>query len=167
MKTSHPYIIDIEASGLSSHSYPIEIGFVLGDGKKFCSLIKPAPSWTSWDSAAEAMHQISREVLETHGKSVNEVAHELNEMLEGMTLYSDGWSVDKPWLTKLFHAAGIEMKFNVSPLEIILSEGQMASWHQTKDRVIAEHNLTRHRASTDAWIIQETYSHTLQETNID
>ena len=34
-----PTILDIEASGFGPGSYPIEIGFVTGAGKAWCSLI--------------------------------------------------------------------------------------------------------------------------------
>jgi hypothetical protein len=160
-----PLIIDVEASGFGSASYPIEIGVALNDGRKFCTLIIPAPDWTHWDEEAEKIHQVSRNILETYGKPINEVADQLNDMFAGMTLYSDGWVVDKPWLTTLFQAAGRPMKFSVSPLEMILSEKQMAVWHETKDKVIIEMNLTRHRASNDAWIIQETFKQTLDISN--
>ena len=156
-----PFIIDVEASGFGSASYPIEIGVVLNDGRSFCTLILPAPEWTHWDKEAEKVHQVSRDILKTYGKPIDEVADQLNELLAGMTLYSDGWVVDKPWLTTLFHTAGKPMKFSVSPLEMILSEKQMAAWHETKVKVINEMNLKRHRASNDAWIIQETFKQTL------
>ena len=156
-----PLIIDVEASGFGASSYPIEVGVALNGGDKFCTLIQPAPEWTHWDDEAEKMHGISRDVLTATGKPIDEVADQLNEMLAGMTLFSDGWVVDKPWLTTLFHTAGREMRFNVSPLEMILSEQQMAVWHETKDRIVIETDMSRHRASFDAWIIQETFRQTL------
>ena len=160
-KVSNPYIIDVEASGFGGSSYPIEIGVALEDGKKFCTLILPSPDWIHWDESAEKIHRISRDILETYGTPIDEVTDKLNEMLNGLTLYSDGWVVDKPWLTTLFHAAGKPMSFEISPLEMILSEEQMANWHATKDEIIADMKLARHRASYDAWIIQETFRKTL------
>jgi hypothetical protein len=68
--------------------------------------------------------------------------------------------VDKPWLTKLFYAAGVEMKFQVSSLEMIMTEPQILLWDETKVKVTEEAKLPRHRASNDAWLIQETYRHT-------
>ncbi len=156
----YPAIIDIEASSLSSHSYPIEVGVALGKDIKFCSLIRPLTEWTDWCEQAEKTHMISRQDLEVYGKTTKEVASQLNQLLKGQTLYSDGWQVDKSWLTKLFYAARIEMQFQVSPLEMILSEKQMNAWHETKEKIIAKNKLTRHRASTDAWIIQQTYIET-------
>ena len=53
-----PSIMDIEASGFGRSSYPIEVGYVLGDGSSFCTLIRPLPSWTHWDASAESVHHI-------------------------------------------------------------------------------------------------------------
>lgn len=155
-----PCIIDVEASGFGGTSYPIEIGVALDDGERFCSLIRPEPDWTHWSEQAEATHGISRRQLATFGKPAIEVASRLNALLDGMTLYTDGWVVDKPWLITLFHAAHQSMRFHVSPLDMILTEAQMDAWHATKQAVLDDAPLPRHRASHDAWLIQETYRRT-------
>lgn len=46
--------LDFEASSLSKQSYPIEVAWVFEDGRSEEYLIRPAPIWTDWDSAAEA-----------------------------------------------------------------------------------------------------------------
>jgi hypothetical protein len=163
-KVGIPLIIDVEASGFGALSYPIEVGVALNGRDSFCRLILPAPNWTHWDESAEKTHHIARDVLVTYGHPLKKVACELNKLLADKIVYSDGWVVDKPWLSTLFYAAGETMKFQISPLEMILSEPQMEIWHKTKDRVVEETNLTRHRASYDAWLIQETYKRTLIET---
>src|SRR5438046_2516083 len=121
-KIVRPFIIDFEASGFGPHSYPIEVGLALEPGMKFCSLIAPAPDWTHWDDEAEKIHRIPRQVLLTRGKPAVAVAGTLNELLEGATVYSDGWVVDQAWLTELFGRAGMMRRFFISPLETILSE---------------------------------------------
>lgn len=160
-----PIIIDVEASGFGHHSYPIEIGLAWNRKKRYCSLIIPEDDWTYWDEAAEAVHRITRDSLVRHGRTARRVAQDLNAALEDAVVYSDGWVVDKPWITKLFHTAGIQQTFFVSPLERILTEPQMTIWHQTKERIIRESRLTRHRASEDAFIIQETFMVTLSKTS--
>ena len=162
LSTDRPLIVDVEASGFGPGSYPIEIGLALDDGHKYCALIHPEPGWTHWDLEAEGIHRISRDILDAYGRPVRAVAESLNELLASRTVYSDGWVVDKPWLTTLFHAALTPMRFHVSPLEMILTESQMALWHRVKDAVVAGLDLSRHRASHDAWIIQETYRRTRQ-----
>ncbi len=155
-----PIIIDVEASGFGGQSYPIEVGIAMEDGDKYCSLILPAEDWIHWDSDAEKVHRIARDILETYGKPMRKVAEHLNKLLKGKTIYTDGWVVDKPWLTTLFYNAKVDMEFQVSPLEVILSEEQMAKWHETKDKILGEVEKHHHRASFDAWIIQETFKRT-------
>ncbi len=157
-----PNIIDIEASGFGGTSYPIEIGIVLSSGEKYCSLIQPVSYWQHWSIEAEETHHISRDLLHKRGKPAIQVAAEINQFLQGKTVYSDGWVVDKPWLIELFSAARMGYSFTISALEFILNEHQMEIWHETKSHIIDELSLTRHRASTDAFIIQETYRRTLQ-----
>ena len=111
-------------------------------------------------SEAEAIHGITLGLLRQHGHSVYEVANTLNQNLFGTTVYSDGWVVDKPWLIELFSAAGISMGFTISSIETLLDEYQIEIWDETKQQVINALNLTRHRASSDAKIIQETYMRT-------
>lgn len=155
-----PSIIDVEASGFGPHSYPIEIGVALANGKRHAVLVRPAPWWTHWDPEAEKIHRVTRTLLKQRGRPVADVASALNRWLDGQTVYSDGWVVDKPWIDHLFYAAKSTRLFSVSPLEMILTETQMRHWHDTQTRVIRELNLDRHRASTDALIIQETYCRT-------
>ncbi len=76
--------------------------------------------------------------MQQKGKSVIEVATELNAFMHKQTVYSHGWTVDKPWLIELFTAAKIPLLFSISPLELILNEYQMETWHSTKDNVIQE-----------------------------
>ncbi len=164
-RLANPYIIDIEASGLGNGSYPIEVGLALEPGDRFCSLIKPTGSWTHWDEQAEAIHRISRDILLAHGRPVIDVALELNRLLDGRVVYSDAWGVDNTWVIELFAAAGIRQNFMVSPLEMILTEDQIGIWSETRDAVVEELGLRRHRASNDSWIIQETYVRTLAMTS--
>jgi hypothetical protein len=152
-----PSIIDVEASGFGSLSYPIEVGAVDQSGKTFCSLIKPQSDWSHWDTQAESLHGISRQLLAQKGLPVQQVCLQLNQFLKGQTVYSDGWVVDDAWLIKLFNAAKVEMQFHVSSLEMILNETQMFQWHATKDRLFRQMKEPRHRASSDATLIQNTF----------
>jgi hypothetical protein len=162
MTSIRPNIIDIEASGFGVDSYPIEVGVTLSTGQKYCTLIKPANDWLHWDQEAEQIHGLSLDILWAHGKPITTVARELNAFLENKTMYCDGWVVDKPWLSKLFYRSGLTPSFFLSSLEYILKEAQMEIWSETEQQVIADLALTRHRASTDALIIQETYARTQQ-----
>lgn len=165
MQNLRPNIIDFEASGFGEDSYPIEVGVVLANGEKYCALIKPASRWEFWDEQAEQVHGLSREVLYEHGKPIQVVAAELNAFLAGRVVYSDGWVVDKSWLSRLSYDSGIQPSFYLSPLETILKEEQMEIWSPIKREVIDHLALRRHRASSDALIVQETFARTKQLTS--
>ena len=156
-----PAIIDVEASGFGSESYPIEVGVVLSSGSRFCRLIRPFDDWTHWDVSAENLHGISRQQIESWGVDGVDVCHALNRFIGQTKVYSDAWVVDHPWLLKLFYRAGIEMTFAISSLELIMREEQIYSWDEDKKFIQERSGLKRHRASTDACIIQETFKHNL------
>lgn len=157
-----PAIIDVEASGLGKHGFPIEIGVVLPNGSRFCRLIKPFSDWTFWDHEAQKVHGISREQLATNGIDGAQVCHELNKFVGHQTLYSDAWVVDKPWVAHLFHRANVNMRFSISSVELLLKEEQLRYWDKDKAFIQRRSGLKRHRASTDACIIQLTFERSAQ-----
>ena len=155
-----PNIIDIEASGFGAESYPIEVGVVLADGRRYCRLIIPLNSWQHWSEEAQALHGISRQLLLDKGLSVYQICDDLNSLLQGRTLHSDNWVVDYPRLKKLFEAAQQPMKFSVSPMEMVLNERQMAHWTNVRMQIKESYLSNRRRASSDAAFIQNVFVQT-------
>ena len=151
-----PPIIDIEASGFGAASYPIEVGLVLPAGNTFCSLITPAPDWRHWDSSAEQVHGVSRDLLQQHGKPAFDVAREVNGLLRGMTVYCDSWYHDFTWLSRLFDAGDSAQAFQLEDIRSLLTQEQADNWQVTKDKIIEELKISRHRASNDARVLQAT-----------
>lgn len=151
-----PAVLDLEASGFGRGSYPIEIGYVLPDGSGFCTLIRPESSWTHWDPEAQRLHGIPRDRAVRHGRPVQDIARHLNQVLRGQTIYSDAWANDYSWIGALFDAADLTPSFRVENLRVLLSDAEAACWHATKRLVGHELNLPRHRASSDARLLQMT-----------
>lgn len=149
-----PAILDIEASGFGRGSYPIEVGFVSTDGALFCGLVTPESDWLHWDDSAEALHGISRELLQRHGKPARWMAEQLNERLAGQTVYCDGWGQDYPWLARLYDAAGLRQSFRLDDLRRLLSEAEAQRWRGVTEAVRLRQQLKRHRASSDARVLQ-------------
>ncbi|PTT84448.1 hypothetical protein DBR42_15035 [Pelomonas sp. HMWF004] len=149
-----PAILDIEASGFGRGSYPIEIGLASADGSLFCGLVRPEPDWLHWDHAAQGLHGISRELLMAHGHSPAWMASQLNERLRGQTVYCDGWGHDYPWLAKLYDAAGLQPHFRLDDLRGLLDEQQAQRWRAVTEAVRQRQQLSRHRASSDARVLQ-------------
>ena len=158
-----PAIIDIEASGFGRGSYPIEVGIALENGEVHSFLIKPAQGWTHWNAEAEKVHGISRQRLMEEGEPAHTIALQLNELLRGMTLYSDAWGFDSSWIARLFDEAGFVQRFKVESINKLFNEEQMEHWNRIKDQVWTEHGSThRHRAAQDVSVIQETFNRVTQ-----
>ena len=153
--------MDFEASGFGASSYPIEVGYCLSNGERFCTLIRPADGWTHWEEEAEQLHGISRTALVKFGVDVKTVALELNRRLEGQTLYSDGWVLDKDWLNLIFAVARVYPRFELRAIEHIQTECQYLSWDKVRRVVFKKSTERRHRASVDAHLIQMVYEQTL------
>lgn len=154
MSPSRPCIIDIEASGFGRSSYPIEVGYVLHDGRTRCTLIRPPAHWTHWDPGAEQVHRISRDTLLRHGRSPHEVARMLNDDLAGQTVYCDGWGHDYPWLAALFDEAGLAPVFKLESVRTLLDETRLALLPDLQQRALLQLGVDRHRASNDARALQ-------------
>ncbi|WP_183326017.1 hypothetical protein [Halomonas cerina] len=165
MPVTLPTLLDIEASGFGRGSYPIEIGLARPDGSTCAFLVQPLAEWTHWDPKAELLHGISRGRLQREGYPVREVARWLNDELGEIGIaYSDSWGYDNTWLSLLFHHAGMLPAFRLEALRILLSESQQALWSDTKEAVIREMGIHRHRAGDDARLLQLTYQRTLELT---
>ncbi len=152
-----PNVIDIEASGFGKGSYPIEVGFITSEKLLKCCLIKPQTAWRNWDDAAQKIHGISREILHEKGKSIKEVALWLNHYLKGQTIYSDAWLNDMCWLGCLYEEAEITQAFRLVSILELLNETERDMWAGVYQTVLQETKLIRHRASSDAKLIQETF----------
>lgn len=99
--------LDFEASSLSKKdSYPIEVGWVFEDGRETAYLIRPASAWTEWDTAAEAVHGISRETLMREGTPHDVVCDRLIAALSDHVIYASSPSWDGHWLSMLLRGAG-------------------------------------------------------------
>ncbi len=158
--------LDIEASGLGTDSYPIEVGFVLDDGNSWCSLIKPEADWMHWSEEAESIHQISKEAVFEHGKSVKDIATTLNEKLNRKTVYSDCSVLDGKWIHTLYAKANMVPSFKLRDIMYIMKEEQFEQWEATKKIIAKELGAKRHRATNDARILQQTYYRVNQFTTM-
>ena len=152
-------VLDVEASGLGSNSYPIEVGIVLADGTEYQSIIKPAPDWQHWSEDAEIMHGLSRDYIEANGQPIRQVCSELNNLCRNETLYTDCWVYDLPWVLKLFEQAGMYPAFKCMPIESVLNESQITNWVEHKSKIGACSDLKPHRALNDARVIAGTLQH--------
>lgn len=143
--------IDLEASGLSARSWPIEVGWCFQRGAAKAMLIRPHEDWSmaDWSSDAEALHGVSHDQLVKQGAGAKEVCEKLNADLAGKLVYSDAPDWDGFWLYRLFQAVSIRQRFLVHDLARLFR----AAPPEKLDRYIAEAQKKAprsHRAAADA-----------------
>jgi hypothetical protein len=150
------WILDIEASGLSSHSYPIEIAASNGV-QNFSSLIKPAMDWLHWDQDAQQLHQIERRALLDQGQSIDAVCWQLNKLLGSQTVFCDCEDWDGFWLHRLFSKSKLRPSFKLDDIEHLLhTDQQILEYQQNKQSLQTSGQFIAHRALNDAQLIQQS-----------
>ena len=142
--------IDLEASSLGPHSWPIEVGWCFLDGEPEAHLIRPATVWPreAWTDRAEGLHGISLEMVETQGKPIRQVCDRLNEALGAAQVFSDAPDWDGFWLYRLFSIVGISQRFVVRHLTEALGDCPEAIIDAASDHA-ARLAPRRHRARDD------------------
>ena len=159
---SCPALIDFEASCLPEYgqSYPIEVAVARIDGSSRAWLIRPVETWRFWDwsEEAEALHGISREMLESEGLPPAQVVAEMRDFVRDCQVYADA-GLDEYWLEVLCHAIGAPLPFPVHYLgELMVERGftrpqVVAALEEAKRRLPDEH-LAREDAKRLALVVR-------------
>jgi len=116
-------IIDFEASGLESDSYPIQVAWNIGE-EVHSHFINPecVPEWQGWSIISEDVHGLSRDFLREHGEHPNDVACKMNASLQDGVIYSDAVAYDRNWCQCLFDASDEKMNFSFADFWLKLAE---------------------------------------------
>ncbi len=150
--------IDLEASGLGSKSWPVEVAWAFVDGPPRSLLIRPDEAWPeeAWDEGAEALHGLTRPALIRDGADVRDVCRTLNRALGGAEVYSDAPDWDAFWLIRLYSAGGVRQEFSILDYARLIGPlaGTRAGELQERARRLAPR---RHRASDDVAHLQTLY----------
>ncbi|AUW60245.1 hypothetical protein C1T17_11155 [Sphingobium sp. SCG-1] len=113
---SNVAIIDFEASCLpdDGESFPIEVALAVVGGPSQSWLIKPSWHWRywSWSDEAEALHGISRTMLQSRGLPARQVLAELAHAAAGLDIYTDA-DLDAYWLEVLCLACQAPLPFKI------------------------------------------------------
>ncbi|TCM18624.1 hypothetical protein EDF56_104154 [Novosphingobium sp. PhB165] len=162
MTQTIPALIDFEASCLPEYgqSYPIEVAIARIDGESRAWMIRPLDAWKHWDwsEEAEALHGISRAMLELDGLPARQVLAEVIEFVDGCSVYSDA-ELDEYWLEVLCQTLGTALPFPIRYLgEWMMDRGYtrpqvVAALEEAKQRLPKEH-LAREDAKRLAMVVR-------------
>jgi DNA polymerase III epsilon subunit-like protein len=118
VRLSRVAVIDLEASGLGSASFPTEIGWALIDDDgpitSGACLIRPAAKWTiyanAWSATSERLTGITRQMLDRDGLPPSEALTRFLNAVGDRDLGSDNPDFDRHWLGMLADAAGASLE---------------------------------------------------------
>lgn len=155
--------LDIESSGLHEESYPIEVGFTLGE-KSYSYMIKRPPEWSFWDEISEqCYHNISREELDEKGLSPLEVVTLMNELLVGQVLYTDSYPFDEYWLRKLYSYVKLEMTFKLVDFAKLTADYGISDYSFFELKEELNDMEFAHRAAYDAQLNKDVMKKLIQK----
>lgn len=159
-------VIDLEASGLSTQSFPIEVGIYVPDSFETIEeswLIKPEPEWLEhriWDEKSAKVHNISIDMLKNEGVDGHIVCSKLNSLLSGTTIYSDAPDFDEMWLKIMFNHFKIDMHFDIDHVlypndkklrkKLFKKDVSFEDFRQLKNKQLSKPGFNAHRALDDA-----------------
>lgn len=118
MTNRFPVFIDIEASTAEETSYPIAISWSLPDGQLKSVLVIPEDEWEPWDNADPG---IDVQHLFDHGMTGADIIRELNEDLDGLTVFVDGLDEDERLLEMLFDSFQQSIGFELAVITELFS----------------------------------------------
>ena len=155
--------IDVEASGLSNQSYPIEIGWasLSIDGRNLhqdAILIRPDAEWRDngeWSMAAQRIHGLSQRELLISGADVMDVLPRFEAAIEGCILTSDAPQEDAFWINRLYDAVGRRFPSRIQSLKeirlgLVAEHGVSPRFAFQRLELAEAHHPIPHRAGEDA-----------------
>ncbi len=150
-----PAFIDFEASSLSQHSWPIEVGLAwleVGRVVVESRLIRPRPEWpeSDWDPASEAVHKISRSELKG-AESADDVVDWLIKAIGRRVLVSDAPEFDQHWMDRLLGEPGPKIHdFDMAVWQAFSDGGNVKAGRLHRVYRNRTTRPTLHRAGDDA-----------------
>jgi hypothetical protein len=138
MQKNFPLFIDIEVSAPHENGFPISIAWSLADGQLKSVLITPDDEWNPWDNADP---EVDLQHLFDQGVTGPDVIRELNEDLDGQTVYVDGLDEDELLLEKLFDTYQQSIGFEIARVNELFPRHDIENILSMRNDIAREYQL--------------------------
>ncbi len=138
MSKRFPVFIDTDASTFDDNGFPIAIAWSLPDGQLKSVLVIPDDEWDPWENADP---HIDLQHLFDQGITGADIVRELNEDLDGQTVFIDGLDEDERLLEKLFDTYQQSMGFELAPMSELFREQDLESILAMREDTAREYQL--------------------------
>ncbi|MFT5717959.1 MAG: hypothetical protein ACI9T7_002158 [Oleiphilaceae bacterium] len=129
---THPLFIDVEASHADENAFPTSIAWSLPDGTLKSVIISPDSDWDPWENASP---DIDIQLLMDQGVSGPDVIREMNEDLDGQTVFVDGLDEDEALLELLFETYNNTFGFELATI------AQLHTKHKLEDLLVVRQQV--------------------------
>ncbi|TNC82885.1 MAG: hypothetical protein C9356_00050 [Oleiphilus sp.] len=137
MMSLHQFI-DLTPSSPDEQGFPTEIAWSLSSGEIKSVLVLPDEDWEPWENCdfdTDVQH------LMDQGVTAADIVRELNDDLNGQTVYVDGLDDDPGLLEKLFEACGEDLAFELATLSQLYPDLESESLYTLRMEIAEENNL--------------------------
>ena len=138
MQNNFPLFIDIETSSADDTAFPTSISWSLPDGQLKSVLIIPDDEWEPWDNTDA---DIDLQHLFDQGVSGPDVIWELNEDLDGQTVYVDGLDNDESYIELLFDTYQSSIGFEIATLKDLFPRQNIENILNLRNEIAHEYQL--------------------------
>tara|TARA_R110002072_G_scaffold172728_4_gene327041 strand:+ start:10368 stop:10862 length:495 start_codon:yes stop_codon:yes gene_type:complete len=138
MPKDFPLFIDIETSSPDENAFPTSIAWSLPDGQMKSVLIIPDDEWEPWHNTDA---DIDLQHLFDQGVSGPDVIRELNEDLDGQTVYIDGLDEDENLLELLFDTYQHSLGFEIASLRELFPKQGIENILSLRNDIANEYQL--------------------------
>ena len=138
MLKNFPLFIDIETSTPDKNGFPISISWSLADGQLKSVLIIPDDEWDPWENSDP---EIDLQHIFDQGVSGPDAIRELNEDLDGQTVYIDGLDEDEHHLEKLFDTYQQSIGFEIATVNELFPRHDIENILSIRNDIAREYQL--------------------------
>ncbi|KZY34124.1 MULTISPECIES: hypothetical protein [unclassified Oleiphilus] len=133
-----PSFIDIEYSTPDEGGFPTAITWSLANGQIKSVLIIPDDEWDPWDNTDST---VDLQFLFDQGVSGPDVIRELNQDLDGQTVFIDGLDEDEALLELLFETYNNELGFEIASITQLFSSHPLETLLAKRNDLAIENQL--------------------------
>jgi len=135
---THPLFLDIDASNADDNAFPTSIAWSLPDGTIKSVIICPDTDWEPWDNSSP---DVDIQHLMDHGVSGPDIIREMNEDLDGQTVFIDGLDEDEQLLELLFETYNDSFGFEIATLTQLHPKSQLEEMLAIRSQIANEYQF--------------------------
>lgn len=134
----YPVFIDIELSTPDEGGYPTSIVWSLKDGQMKSVIICPDDDWNPWENTDG---DVDIQHLFDQGVTGPDIIREMNDDLDGQTVFVDGLDNDEQTLELFYETYGETLSFEVAPISKLFQKKSMEQLLALQVEIASQHQF--------------------------